>query len=162
MTLKELQKAASDAQMDLRDYLLYLLVAGGGGSTNLQNILEAIETYGGFYNTYKTTSNNVAKDIPTYSDDANIGYLGGIYYNPNAYPVFLKFYEELTPTIGVSPIIYRIMVPALGQVLLDAATVYFYCFEVISFATTKFYTEADATAVVLDLEVFHKTVLQLP
>lgn len=144
---------------------ILLNLGGGGGSVaSLTDILNAIQTYGANNVTDKNTSNNTAKDIPAFSTDGlNIAYFGGIYYNPNAYPVFLKFYEGAAAdvVVGTTPIVYQLMIPALGQVVLDSSTVYFYATEKISYATTKFYGSSDTTAITTDLEVFHKVELQI-
>lgn len=121
------------------------VMGGGTGLASLSDILEALQTFGDDY------VNNGRADLtltPSVVDNVNtVKFLGGTFYNPNAYPVFLKFYEDASPTVGSDPILHQLMVPAIGQVVLDATTVY--CENFRSVAATKFYEFADVTAITL-------------
>lgn len=150
MSLKQLQKDAQDAQMDFRDYLLFLLVNGGAsGVTNLTDILNALQTYGNGYFVFGETY----LTISPVTFDTLRKLIGGTFYNPNNYPVFIKFYAEAEPTVGDSFPVYQIMIPALGQVILDATTVYQ---NVASVAVTKLYEYTDITPVTLPIISYFK------
>ena len=161
MNLKQLQAAAQTAQMDFRDYLLFLIANGGTNGTNLiQDLINSIRGFsGGFALSTIQVQNKALKNVPVgiylpvSGNNASIN--GGVFYNPNNVPVFLKFCDELVAdvTVGVTPVAYKLMIPALGQIVLDSTT--YYCnflTEMTAYCTTG-YLDADTTAPVTGIEL---------
>ena len=70
-------------------------------------------------------------------------------YNPNAYPVYLKFYDNIIGNIviGSSFIAYEIMIPATGQVILDSDTIYCDFLVGMCISCTKLYNQDDTTSI---------------
>ena len=95
---------------------------GGGDGASLTDVLEALETYGGDYRQSGLFSLS-SSVTPIYTEDFDVIVVGGTFYNPNNVPVFIKFYEASIPPL-LSPN-YVLMIPALGQVILDSTTSYF-------------------------------------
>lgn len=160
MNLKQLQVDAATAQMPFQDYLLYLIANGGGGSSTsvtLADLLAALETFDAetkYIQTNYLSVNNVAQNLVSSGLGlSNVLIQGGTFYNPNNVPVFLKFYNTDAPTVGTTVPIYYIMIPALGQVVLDSTTSYSSTEGSLSIAATLGYD--NGTALVTPLQVIN-------
>lgn len=133
-------------------YNLYLGETENDGQLN--NVLNLIYGSESVLYVYKN-QNNVKQQI----DGPILGYTGrfkgGIFLNPNAYPVYLKLYNDSAAnvTIGVTETIYKIQIPANGQVVLDSPKVYVSLSTGFTIAVTKFYLDTDNTALASPCEV---------
>ena len=121
MTLSELITASRVNGWNVVDEILYQTyldtLAGSGGIS--EQILSALQTFGNGYS--QTGELSLTDTIVSVSEGSIVGFLGGTFYNPNNVPVFLKFYADI---LGASTV-YTLMIPALGQVVLDSSTIYF-------------------------------------
>lgn len=126
MTLSELITASRVNGWNVVDEILYQTyldtLAGSGGIS--EQILSALQTYDGSVNYFFSNIFDLSDAItPIYAIPLEVLFLGGTFYNPNNVPVFVKFYDSAIPTLSTPN--YILMIPALGQVVLDSTTTYF-------------------------------------
>ena len=137
------------------------VMGGGASAATITNLLNALQTYdGGVY--YGGLANeelsNTPLDIAENSEfTGKIGFLGGSFYNPNAVPVFLKFYTIAAQdvTVGTTAVYYSFMVPALGQVILDSTTFYTVTDVNLSFACVTGYADSSGAAPLLPIKCYN-------
>lgn len=131
-----------------------LSVSGGGtGSATLADILSALTAFD--VSSVKYLNYRITNLGETGSESIQLaGELNTMYslsnatiYNPNAYPVFIKLYEAETVVIGTTPVVYTIMIPALGQIVLDSNTFYSNLIDFFNISVTKLYADDDTTPI---------------
>lgn len=156
MTLSELITASRDNGWNVVDEILYqtyLDTLQGSGSVSEQ-ILHALQTFdatsASFVFTRLTDLDETPQNLFTQASSV-ILFLGGTYYNPNTYPVYLKVYQATVPIIGTTVPVHTIMIPALGQVVLDSTTAYALCEDHFSLAVTKGYEDSNTEAIATDV-----------
>lgn len=154
MTLAQLMALAPQDNVTLRDEILYQIYSQNGGSGSfpyLYSLLNAVSGLGAF--TDISTRYTALSSAPqTCASGMTVGFSGlnGLnFYNPNAVPVFLKFFddEDINVTVGVTVPVWSLMIPALGQVVLDSTSVYFKSQSgFISVAAVTGYADNNSTA----------------
>ena len=132
-------------------YYIYLGAAGNDAQTNLQLAL----IYGSEATLFTYLNANSTKQQVAAILGFGGRFKGGIFLNPNTYPVFLKIYDALAVdvTIGTTPTNYKIQIPANGQVVLDSPKVYLNLANGLTFAVTKFYEDTDLTVLATNCEI---------
>jgi len=76
-------------------------------------------------------------------------------YNPNAYDVFVKFYDiaAASVVVGTTAVVRTLQIPAQGSVVIEKDQPIQAFNTAISVAATKLYTDADTTAIATDILV---------
>ena len=133
---------------------------GNNGGSPVWEIIKSIRGFSSGYNlatlkVYNKALTATPQDVQLGGGGYNVSINGGVFYNPNAVPVFLKFCDALAANVnvGTTDVVYKLMIPALGQVLLDSTK--YYCDFLVSctaYCTTG-YLDANTTAPATGIEL---------